>query len=255
LYTHDDPVNGIDSSGEYASLAGAIGGMAIRGAIGSVAIGAIFRVPLMIYQVINGKELGDALLEMTWGLTQDAVIGALLGGGAYGAVRMLGTNTVKLRALGQSIFSIKAARLPGSAWLLEATKRGLKIEQAILGRAAGFLGRQIKNFPVIDDYVKIGGKGVATSVKSMDLLDDSYQVASQITSKLRSAAKYLQNLTTASRNGFTVGNVDNPIHQKVLIWAFEVGTASAAQAKVITKFLQEAPILYPDIKVVIQFLP
>lgn len=189
---------------------------------------------------------------MAYGLATDAAVGAVLGGGGYALVRGLGSNAFKLRAVGQSITAFKAARIPGSAWLLDKFARGLRIEQTVLGRAASFLGQKIPGYRVIDDYIMHGGKGIATSVKNMDLTMDTYKTASGILSKIRGDARALQQFTGRLTPKFSCGpGSDNPINEKILLYVFEVGAANSVQAKAITTFLREAPSKFPGIKVVI----
>ena len=257
-FVHGDPVGMTDPTGMFASLGGAMAGAAIRAGFTSLGIGAVVRVPLFFYEVfIGGKELEAALWDLGTGLASDFAVGAVLGGAGAGLIRFA-SNGVKLRLAGQSITQFRNLRLPGSLWrIADASRRGVAIEAKILSRSAAFLGRQIKNFPVIDDFIKHGSRGIATSIKSIDLTRRTYQTAGGLTTRLRSSARSLQNFKGASRGTFSVSTAagaKNQITDKVLVIALEQGAATGTQASTIAKFLREAPHLFPDIKVVLQFI-
>ena len=140
--------------------------------------------------------------------------------------------------------------------MTDASARGFAIEAKVLSRPAAFLGREIRSFKTIDDYVVRGGRGIATSIKSLDLTAKSYQRGSAVASKFRGFASKLQNMTTASGGNFTVStaaNATNRVTDKVLVIALEQGAVSGSQAGAIAKFLREAPVL-PDVKIVLQFI-
>jgi hypothetical protein len=244
----------LDPSG-LEGLVSACVTMGIQGALTSMAISAPFRALTAVYQLKAGMELKDVALELFGGLLFDAVIGAVLQGGGYAIIRSFGSNMVKLRTIGQTISGFRGMRFASSLWNLPFRTRGLAIESKILGRAASFLGNKINNFPVIDDYVLRAGRGIATSIKSMDLSAKTYQTSSAILSKLNQYAKSLQIFTKATRQGITIGGREYPVAEKVLVIAFEEGAATAEQATAIVKFFREATTKFPDIKVVLEFIP
>jgi hypothetical protein len=51
------------------------------------------------------------------------------------------------------------------------------------------------------------------------------------------------------------GNPQSPITDKVLKIAFEKGAATGTQAGAIARFLREASTKFPDVKIVLQFIP
>ncbi len=260
LYAHGNPVMLIDPTGEFAaSIGGTLVGAGIRSGLANVSVGAVFRVPTAAYNVLSGHNLSTELWNLGTGLASDFAIGAVLGGGGSALLRFA-PNAVKLRAVGQAIGNFRALRLPTSVWKhtgsVAANKiRGLLIEKTVLSRPATFLGQKIANFPVIDDYIFKGGRGIATSIKSLDLTAASYQTHSALLSRLNRLARPLQSLTTKSKAGFTVGTVSRPIDEKRLVIAFEQGAATSTQAQAITRFLREAGSKFPDVKIVIQFIP
>jgi RHS repeat-associated protein len=254
IYANVDPVNRVDPSGHDSSLISTIAMAGLTGGLISMLIGAPFRAYAASQQYVAGASLRDILLDTLQGAATDFAIGAVLGGGTAGLVRQLASNSFKIRAVGQSIFSFTSARVPWSPWLLGIFPRGLAIERSILSRAAGFLGQQIEKFPVIDDYIIRGGRGIATSIKSLDLTLPTFQSESALISRLSGYANKLQNFVGASKAGFTVGPGGHAITDKVLVLAFEQGAASWSQANALVQFVREAPTRFPDIRVVIQFV-
>ncbi|MFN7875567.1 MAG: RHS repeat-associated core domain-containing protein [Pirellula sp.] len=231
-FVHGDPIQGTDPTGMF-NMVSTLGSMSIAGfkmGLTSLAVGAVLRGAYAGYALYNGQPVSEVLKDLFWGLAQDFVMGALLGGAGNVAARILASNALKVRLLGQSISQFRWMRLPGSAWLLDRFARGLQIERQILGRAASFLGQQIRNFPVIDDYILSGGRGIATSIKTLDLTRTSYQTVANLTGRLNAYARSLQGFTGATRQGVTIGAGGNPITDRVLVIAFEEGAASAQQA-------------------------
>jgi hypothetical protein len=99
----------------------------------------------------------------------------------------------------------KLSKASGSLW--NATggwlARGFEYETMI-----GANLRHISGYPVIDDFVK----GVATSVKTIDLKAETYKKASKVLSKLKSYINDLANFTGADRGGVdTTGIITNRI--------------------------------------------
>jgi hypothetical protein len=81
---------------------------------------------------------------------------------------------------------------PASVWAMDAFERGLAIEQQL----GGYLG----NFPTIDKFVN----GVATSIKSIDLLAKSYQQISNLTYLIRGYVEELASFNGAAWGDFVV---------------------------------------------------
>ncbi|MGD9723619.1 MAG: RHS repeat-associated core domain-containing protein [Pirellulales bacterium] len=256
LYTHANPAMGVDPSGN-SSLAVTIATAGIKAGLAGVAFGAPFRAYTAYREWAAGAQWRDIILGLMQGVATDFAVGAVLGGGAAGLVRQLGSNAFKLRAVGQSIADFTAARVPWSAWrIVDNSARGLAIEKSILNRAASFLGQRISGFPVIDDYIFRAGRGIATSVKSLDLTRKSYETAAGLRSQLNKYARHLQTFVGDTSRAVHVGpGTPNPIDDKVLVIAFEEGAATSAQASVLVEWLQSAATKFPDVKVVFQFVP
>jgi len=258
LYVHGDPANYLDPTGMFeGSLIGATIGASIRAGLSSMTVSAVFRGFGAGVDLAAGASLRDVALDFAQGVLFDTALGAFLGGGGYALTRAFASNAFKIRAIGQAIGNFPGWRIPGSPWLMtNVFQRGLAIEKAILSRSASFLGRVIQNFPVIDDYVRIGGQGIATSIKSLDMTRKSYQSASGLLSRLRGYAKVLDNFTGVPGGTFPVGiGTPNPMNQKVLCLVFEQGSATSTQVNALLSFLREVPARYPSIKVVVQFIP
>ncbi len=81
------------------------------------------------------------------------------------------------------------------------------------------------------------------------------KVRHNVSYELNKGAKALQNLTTKNAGGFIIGNAVTPIESKILVIAFEQGAATGTQAGAIARFIREAATKFPDVKVVIQFIP
>ena len=132
-------------------------------------------IPLRALQLVrdlkNGADLGTALWDAGIGLVTDAAIGLVLGGVLSKISRIIPIRNISIEAFRNS-------RLVNSVWRLGWAARGRAIEEAILGRLPSL--RSIANFPVIDDFVK----GVATSIKSLDLTAATYQNGAALTRKL-----------------------------------------------------------------------
>ncbi|MEM7782867.1 MAG: putative Ig domain-containing protein [Planctomycetota bacterium] len=258
-YVHSDPISYVDPSGKFiASFGGVVLNAGLRAGLLSAGIGAVFRAPNIIADIVGGKDLDEALWDYAKGIAFDFAVGAVLGG-AGNAVLRFASNGVKLRSLGQSVSVFRLGRLPWSVWKhtgsVAANKlRGLAIEKSVLSRAASFLGQKISSFPVIDDFILKNGRGIATSIKSLDLTAKSYQSGSKVLSQLNTYAKKLQQFSGATRKGVTVGPGGHAINDKVLVVAFEQGTATGLQAEAIKRFIREAGTKFPDVKVVFQFI-
>jgi RHS repeat-associated protein/uncharacterized delta-60 repeat protein len=244
--------SGLMSLGEQIVTAG------VKGGLLSMLLGAPFRAYKAGKDVYAGASFLSVAMDFFAGVATDFAIGAVLGGGASGLVRALGSNAFKIRAAGQSIGKFLSLRLPWSSWNLAASARGFAIEKTILSRAAGFFGKQVRNFPVIDDYIIKGGRGIATSIKSIDLTLPSYTNPAAIVSKLNGYADRLARFAVngaESYGGVTIGNSTAPVADRVLIVAIEEGAANSSQATAMIQWVREAATKYPNIKILVQPIP
>ncbi|QNN24723.1 hypothetical protein HED60_21415 [Planctomycetales bacterium ZRK34] len=255
-YAEGDPIQNVDPSGEI-SLVGTLVNAGLRAGLISLLISAPFRAIAAAHDLAAGASLRDVALDFGRGLLFDFAIGAVLGGGGAGIARVFGSNAFKIRAAGQAIGNFRALRLPNSVWRLEKFARGLRIEKTLLSRPTAFLGQQIRNFPVIDDFIVKGGRGIATSIKSLDLTRASYQTAAGLRSQLNRYARKLAAFTGDASHGVRIGTPHGgpAITDKILVVAFEQGSATSVQAKALVQWSREIATKIPDIKVVVQFIP
>ena len=257
VYGNGNPIDNIDPSGNM-SLAGTMVTAGIKAGLLGLLIGAPFRAYGAAMDLYAGASLRDVATDFAIGAATDFAIGAVLGGGTAGVVRQFGSNAFKIRAVGQSLLRFTSARVPWSAWRLGWSARGFAIERTILSRAAGFLGKQISSFPIIDDYIIKGGRGIATSIKSIDVTLPSFANPIKLMTTLDDYAVELSRFATNGARtwgGFTVGNAAHPVTDRVLVVAIEEGAATSAQAAALVRWVREAPQLYPGIKVVFQAIP
>jgi hypothetical protein len=259
VYVANDPINATDPSG-MMSLVGQVVTAGLKAGLLSVLIAAPFRVYKAARDVYAGASFREVAFEFLIGAATDFAIGAVLGGGASGLVRAFGSNAFKIRAAGQSIGKFLSMRVPWSSWNLGIAARGLAIEKSILGRAASFLGQKIANFPVIDDYVLRAGRGIATSIKSIDLTLPSYANPAQIVGTLNRYARELTNFATrgaqsARGSSVAIGTASTPVNERILIVAIEEGAANSAQASALIQWTREAATKFPGIKVLVQPIP
>ena len=135
-----------------------------------------------------------------------------------------------MRSASQSVSAFRAARASGSVWNKLPFDRGWAIETKILGT------RFLKPaFPVIDDWVR--SRGVATSIKSLDLTAASYQTASRLRSAITRSARALANFRGANFGGVEVANSD--IKKRVLVYAFEQGAVTRTQSRALRQLARE----------------
>ena len=120
-----------------------------------------------------------------------------------------------------------AAAANGNVWNLPPVERGFEIEQQ--------LGQNLpRAFPVIDRFTR----GVATSIKSMDLSLPSYQSTSQVLSRLNAYVRVLSNFQGGRFDGAVVDGAQ--ISQRVLQVAVPPGGMSPAQAQAFQMATQAA---------------
>lgn len=144
--------------------------------------------------------------------------------------------------------SIAGSRPTNSVWNIASyTERGRVVEQTILGRPANIAG----NFPIIDDFAN----GTATSIKSINLLDKSYQKTSYLKGVLNKFAEKLSGFNGRNWGGFRIPPQGQQINQRVLLIALEKDAASLEQQQVISEFLQTVRQNYPNVTVDIRYIP
>lgn len=114
---------------------------------------------------------------------------------------------------------------PTSVWAMNAFERGIEIEQ----RLGGYMG----NFPTIDKFIN----GVATSIKSIDLMAKSYQNTNTLTNTIQGYVNTLASFQGAQWGRFNIAA--NEITSRVLQLAIPPG-ASQAQLNAIEQLKQWA---------------
>jgi len=149
---------------------------------------------------------------------------------------------VQLRSAGEAV-----RRAASSVWNLDPFTRGRQIEQFILGG----LSRLGSNFPVIDDYIR----GVATSIKSLDLTAATYQSGPRLISRLASYAGDLARFAGARRGTLLIPPRGESIVRRVLVVAFEDGALTVDQARALAEFARRAPSAWPNVTIVFTFIP
>ena len=238
LYAAADPANLIDPSGN--SFIDQAVSFAVNNILQTMAVSIPLRALQLVRDLKNGADLGTALWDAGIGLVTDAAIGLVLGGVLSKISRIIPIRNVSIEAFRNS-------RLVNSVWKLGWAARGRAIEEAILGRLPSL--RSIANFPVIDDFVN----GVATSIKSLDLTAATYQNGAALTRKLTEYATKLSQFQGARWGGVAIENAE--IQGRVLLVALERGAASSEQAAVLKAFQKTAAQQWPNIKVMLQFIP
>lgn len=127
-----------------------------------------------------------------------------------------------------------------SVWATDRSTRGLEIEKQ--------LGANLpRSFPTIDKFEK----GVATSVKSVDLTSATYQNMSALGSKLRGYVDKVANFNGASWDGTVIRARD--VRQRVLQVAIQPGVESSAQRTVLDQLDQYA--MSKGVKLIISEVP
>jgi RHS repeat-associated protein len=125
---------------------------------------------------------------------------------------------------------------------LVPVERGFQIEAYRAAEAGGALP---KNFPVIDRFLK----GIATSVKSMDLRAATYQNTAKLESKL---AGYINKLASFNGKNFAGFNIAaNEIKKRVLELVFQKGAATLDQAAAIQRAVEYARSLGIQVKIIL----
>ena len=180
---------------------------------------------LMSTQRMQLREMGGEAAVQRFDRTNLAMGGAALAGLAGGALlapaeAALGGST--LPGLTSEVFN----------WGLSA--RGFAIEGAAASAAGG--GALIRNFPTIDRFMN----GLATSVKSLDLLSKTYQQGGRVLSTLTGYIDKLASFDGARRGGQVVGGVGSEIQRKMLEVAIQKGVATPQQIEQIKKAVEYA---------------
>jgi len=140
-------------------------------------------------------------------------------------------------------------RAADSVWNLLPVVRGRLIEQTILGRIPSTLAAGVRNFPVIDDLYE----GVASSIKSIDLLAKTYQGANVLIGKIMTDAGKLAAFEGATYGGYEVAA--EKIQERVLVVVVEEGAETVAQAEALVQAAERVRTTYPGVKVAIKRIP
>ena len=238
-YALNNPVNVVDPTGRFG-IASIGFNFSIRSILISAAISAPFRALEAAKDLSEGASLGAVTANLVSGVAFDVALG-----GAIGNLFRFGRSLVAVRSATQTVTAFRAARASGSVWNKLPFDRGWAIETLVLGT------RWLKPaFPVIDDWVR--ARGVATSLKSLDLTAASYQTASRLRSAITRSANSLANFNGATFGGVTVAAQD--IKKRVLVYAFEQGAVTRAQSKVLRELADELKKNL-DIDLVFQWIP
>jgi hypothetical protein len=195
---------------------------------------------LPTYHAFQNINAGMSLGETTIRLAGEVAIG-YAGGAIIGRLLRFTPAILPVRAIG-SLFPA-GGRAAGSMWNLGIAARGEAAELAVLG------GQRTLpwNYPVIDDFAG----GVATSIKSMDLIGKS---ASYVRSQIMASAEKL--VAFVPRNWGAGGQLaGQTVNGRTLVYVFEPGAADAAQAVLLKQIAQEVNTLYPGIKLAFQWVP
>jgi hypothetical protein len=220
--------------------------MVIQNALASLAFSVPTRGLELARNVSERANLGSETLKALTGVATDVGVGTLIGLGTGAIAAKLLQNApaiVNLRLTGESIAGFIARRTPNSIWNLGAFPRGRAVENVILGGPANI---PIPNFPVIDDFAE----GVATSIKSLDLISSSAQDSTYILNTLDGYARKLSNFSGRTYGGI---NIPNP-QERVLMVAFEFGAATRAQSQALRQFLNQASQRYPNVRIAFSFI-
>ncbi|UGU18119.1 DUF6443 domain-containing protein [Sinomicrobium kalidii] len=144
---------------------------------------------------------------------------------------------------GAVAMGLKALRGAKSVWGLNRFARGRVIEEML-----GANKNWAKNFPGIDKIED----GVATSIKSMDLMGKSYQEGNRVFNTLKGYIDKLDNFGGRTRWGGTVIEEGTDYSSKALELAVQTGKGTDAQWDQINRAVQYA--LDRDINVTIRFI-
>lgn len=172
------------------------------------------------YGILNGILLGQGshVVDSSLVCEEDVVVSL---GELVGSSLTLGLAGKTAGAGWRAI----TARASSSIWNLTPLARGFAAELKFF-KAEQLLA---KNFPRIDHWAK----GVATSIKSIDLTAKSYASTSALTRKIASyiddLAKFNGGVRGATRGGEIVSIAEGAVRGRTLILAIEPGSASLAQ--------------------------
>jgi len=236
LYALVNPVNNLDPTGQFSMGEMSIS-IGIQNVLTTMAISAPLRALEVAMKVAAGADLGAAVQDGLIGLAQDVAVGAIIGGVFEFAPRL-----VALRSVGQAV-----QRAANSVWNLAPFARGRAIEELILRGAPNVI--RTPNFPVIDHF----WQGIATSIKSIDATAASYQSAGSLISRLSGYARSLSQAGVLRQGALTVDLTQAA--GRNLVIAFENGAMTVQQAQAVRQFVQTASRQFPNIRVVLQFIP
>ncbi|ATB38522.1 hypothetical protein CYFUS_003957 [Cystobacter fuscus] len=252
-YCDNDPWNRIDPYGQWAWIAaGAIIGAVVSGvmaasegkspleiaaaALEGAVVGAAFAVnPWLGAGAMMAADVLHQGLENGWSNVCIACAAAkalitLAGGWILGRLAgFIGRGIVR------SVGSTKLASTIGS-WLPRWALRPWGLPKSLRGYLIeGHLGGKLPyGFPVIDKF----SRGVATSIKSINLRAATYQNPSRLSSLLNGYVNKLANFRGASRMGQTISQ--SQIQSRVLEVVIPKGAVSPAQQQVINQAIQNA---------------
>jgi hypothetical protein len=183
----------------------------------------------------NPLKYNDNSGHWIWAVV-GGLVGAAAGLGAYAithhdnfkwgeAAVWAGGGALIGATLGIATPEVLAAAAPASVWAMNAFDRGVAIEQR--------LGAYMGNFPTIDKFIN----GVATSIKSIDLMAKSYQNENVLGYTIKGYVSKLAAFQGADWGGFSVKSQE--ITNRVLQLAIPSG-ASNEQLRVIEQLKQWA---------------
>ena len=240
LYCQANPVNMVDPTGRDGSYVETLSATMIQGALYSMGISAPFRGYTAVKRFQAGADLASVAYDFSIGELTDAAVGAALPG-----LFSVGSRIAPIARIFQAGGQV-VGRAADSVWNLGSIARGRLIEQTILGRMPSTLQAGLKNFPVIDDFYQ----GVASSIKSIDLMAKTYQNTAALTSKIMRDAWKLSEFQGASLGGYSVAA--GQIQERVLVVVVENGAATAAQGEALAQAVRQAQATYPSVKVMIK---
>jgi large repetitive protein len=238
LYATSDPANNLDPSGRE-SLAEISISTSIRSGLVGMAVGAPFRAYNAAMQFRAGVDLGTIAYDASIGVLTDGALGAALPGLGSFAARF-----TPIARAGQLL-----QRAAGSVWNATPFVRGRLIEEGILGRLPSTLQAGVKNFPVIDDFFR----GVATSIKSIDVTAKTYQNTSSLIYKIMRDAGKLAAFDGAEYGGYQVAA--HEVEKRVLVVVVEEGAVTAEQAEALVQATRQARAAYPGVEIAITPMP
>lgn len=236
LYGLSDPIQTMDPRWYSPFILQTLGSIGIQTTLGSVAFSVSTNAIGLALDLSTGVGLGTAARAAFFGLATDAVTG-----GVFSKLKVLkGAGYLfKLRKAGDAV-----TRTANSVWhLADNYKRGRAIERLLLP----FEGSLPWAFKTIDNFTK----GVATSVKSIDLAT-GYKNVDDLAALAKGYADDLSGFGGYALGHARVAAAD--VRQRVLLIAIEAGGATREQAETLLRLVAEGPAKWPKITIVIQEL-